>query len=609
MFGYQGKALHVDLTAGSTNTKFLKEGFCRRFVGGSGFVAKYLYDFLPQAINPFSPQNMIVFATGSFCVTSIPSSSKYAVGSKSPLTNLIGDSVSSSFWPERLKKSGFDLVAISGRATRPIWILIDEGCVTLENGKDLWGLSTFEATEEIKNKIGDKSVSVAAIGQAGENLVRYACICNDYRQAGRAGIGAVMGSKNLKAIAVRGSKPVEVAEPEKLRELSGEYTKQLRQGEGSKGYREYGTLADVGQMNELGSLPTRNWQESTFDGADKLDWDYISKRWLDRKLPCSHCPLACSRLFSVKEGRYKGSSAVMDYEPTYAFGPNCGVDYYPAIVHALELCDSYGMDAISAGVSVGWAMECFEKGIFDKKDTSGIELRFGNHEAMTGVIELIAERKGIGNLLAEGTKAASEKVGRGSEHFAMQSKGMELPGFEARGLKATGFGYAICTRGGCHVRSGSYDLNLKNTVGRSDTDERIGPLVKETEDFASLIDSLLICRLTRGLWPDFEARFSGLAELYALVTGFEFNSYEMRKAGERITNLKKLFNVREGWKRADDCLPSRMGEPLPDGSMKGARISGAEMDGFLDSYYRARGWNEKTGIPTEKKLSDLGLGE
>jgi aldehyde:ferredoxin oxidoreductase len=265
------------------------------------------------------------------------------------------------------------------------------------------------------------------------------------------------------------------------------------------------------------------------------------------------------------------------------------------------------MDAISTGVSIGWAMECFEGGILNKQDFPGTEPKFGNHEALIEVIHLIATRKGIGNLLAEGVKRASKKVGKGSQHFAMHAKGMELPGFEVRGLKATGFGFAISTRGGCHVRSGSYDLNLKKMVGRLDTGKRIGSLVKETEDFASLIDSLLICRFTRGLWKNFEARFYGLAELYSLVTGFEASSQELRKTGERITNLKKLFNLREGWKRKDDDLPPRIKDPLPLGPVKGSRITNKEIESFLNSYYKAREWEEKTGISTSKKLKELGL--
>jgi aldehyde:ferredoxin oxidoreductase len=606
MFGYNSKAIHIDLSSEKISVVDLSRDFCRKYIGGSGFIARYLLDKVPRNVDPFSPENVLIFASGPFCATRIPSTSKYAVGSKSPQTGFFGDAVSSSWWSERLRQAGFDLIAIRGKAKQLKFIMVDNGKVTIENARDLRGLSTRDTEKEVKSKLGDSSFSVASIGIAGENEVRYACICNDNREAGRAGIGAVMGSKNLKAVAVRGDKKIEVSKPEELGHIAREMTRELARGEGVKGYRDCGTLGDVEEMNAIGSLPSQNWRCSTFEGAEGLAWNSISKKWRSKKRPCSHCPISCSRAFMIDDGEYRGSWAVMDYEPTYAFGPCCGVDYYPSIVRALELCDCYGIDAITTGLTISWAMECYENGLISKESTGGFELKFGNYHAMLQAISLIAERRGIGKLLAEGSKRASEKLGKGSERFAIHSKGLEFPGFEARGLKAAGFGFAISARGGCHVRSGGYDLNLKNMVDRLETGPKLGPMIMETEDFSSLVDSLLICRFTRGVWPTFEEKFSGLAKLYELTTGFETPPAELRRVAERITNMKKIFNLRQGWKRKDDSLPPRLSEPLPDGPMKGARITQEELDGFLDSYYSARGWTVE-GIPTRAKLEHLEL--
>lgn len=614
MFGYCGKILHVNLRTACIHKENIKRSFCKKFIGGSGFITKVLLTLAPPQIDPLGPENVLIFATGPFAGTLVPTGNKYAVGAKSPLTGFIGDAVSSSFWPQQLKQAGFDVIVITGRAETPTWILVDDDEVTLRDAKHLWGHLTFEVERMVREDVGDERVSVAAIGLAGENLVRYACIWNDWRQAGRSGVGAVMGSKNLKAVACRGTKSVEVYDVEKLLDVSGKYYKRAQEEQGTEAYRLYGTNYDVVELNEMGVLPTRNWQEATFEDAEKISGEYIFKNYIRKHVACSLCPIACAKVASVEDGIYSGAAAVMDYEPTYALGSNCGVNYYPAIIKGLELCDGYGLDAISAGVTIGWAMECYERGILTKEDTGGLKLRFGNHEAMIEAIHLIAKREGFGNLLAEGVRETSKRVGKGSEHFAMHVKGLEMAGFDVRAMKACGFGYSVCTRGGCHVRSGAYDLNLKGIV---DFQEVNFPAewVMKTEDFASLIDSLVICRFIRGVWKwngmkSFKERYAGLAELYTLTTGIQVGAEDMREAGERITNLKKLFNIREGWEKKDDVLPPRiLHDLIPAGPMKGARLSPKELGNFLTKYYKARGWDPETGVPKPEKIKELELEE
>jgi aldehyde:ferredoxin oxidoreductase len=615
MFGYCGKILYINLRAGSVKKISITNEFCKKFIGGSGFITKFLLDLLPPRVDPLSHENVLIFATGPFAGTIIPTGNKYAVGAKSPLTGFIGDAVSSSFWAQQLKQAGFDAVIITERAKKPTWILIDDDEVTIRDAEHLWGkFDTFETEKTIKQEVGDDRVSVATIGLGGENLVRYACICNDGRQAGRSGVGAVMGSKNLKAIAVRGSKSVDVPDLDKLFNICAQYNKRVQEEPGTRGYLLYGTNYDIITLNEMGILPTRNWKDATFEHADKISGEFIFENYIRKHIACSLCPISCAKVAFISEGPYSGAVATMDYEPTYALGSNCGIGYYPAIVKGLQLCDSYGLDAISTGLVIGWAMECYERGIFTKDDTGGLELEFGNHDAMIKLIHLIARREGIGKLLAEGVRLASKQVGKGTDHFAMHVKGLELAGFDARGAKATGFGYAVCTRGGCHVRSGSYDLNVHLIVGFREVDFP-AEWVMETEDFSSLIDSLIICRFIRGVWKwkgieSFNERYAGLAELYWLVTGFQVDLNDMRKAGERITNLKKLFNIREGWKREDDTLPPRiMYDPIPSGPQKGLRITPEELESFLNRYYKARGWDMETGIPTIEKMTELGLAE
>jgi len=603
MFGYAGKVLYVEKKKKKFRDHPLKNGFCEKYIGGNGFSIRLLYDNTETGIDPFSPENVLIFAVGPFAGTMVPTSGKYIVQAKSPLTNFMGESVSSGSWGPTLERAGYDAVVINGRSEKPVYLFIDDDVVQFIDASDLWGKSTLQTDDMIREEIGDENVCVAAIGPAGENLVRFANITNDrYRQAGRTGMGAVMGSKNLKAIAVRGTNKIEVYELEKLIELCHSLYEKC-QGSGTEGYRVYGTPGSVSVMNEMAALPTRNWQQATFELAEKISGEYINEHYIAKVIACYGCPIACDHLCTIDSGPFAGDVGSVEFESIYALGAECGIGYYPAIARAVNLCDNLGIDTISTGVVIGWAMECFEKGLLTKEDMGGIELTFGNYEAQHEIIQKIAYREGIGDLLAEGVKRASEKLGKGSEHFAMHNKGLEFPGYDLRGLKASVLGFNTSTRGGCHLRSSMYDFDLKGKVDRFKADKEYGKLVKEREDLWAVFDSLILCKFIRGALSTYEE----LSELYTLVTGIKITADKLREAGERIYNLEKAYNVREGWKRKDDYPPPRiMEDPIPSGVAKGSLVKKEEFELMLNAYYEARGWNNE-GIPTKQKLSELGL--
>jgi aldehyde:ferredoxin oxidoreductase len=604
MLGYAGRILLIDLTRRKSKIENLQETFCAKYIGGNGFAIRLLHDHTPPKVDPLGPENAIVFAVGPFAGTMVPTSGKYIVQAKSPLTGLMGESVSSGMWGQNLKRAGYDAAIILGKSESPTYTFIDDEAVHFREAKDLWGRDALQTGQLIQEQIGDENVSVASIGPAGERLVKFANIANDkYRQAGRTGMGAVMGSKNLKAVAVRGSKKVEVHDLDKLMETCGQIYRQCQE-KGTEGYRTFGTPQSISVHNYLAALPTRNWQQATFELAENLGGEFLRSHYYVKTVACSGCPIACDHL-SVVKGQPNEEAASVEFETIYALGTECGIGQFPAIAEAAVLCDKLGMDTMSTGVTIGWAMECYEKGLLTRNDTDGIELTFGNAEALLQLIKKIADREGIGNLLAEGTKNASLKLGKGSEHFAMHNKGLELPGYDVRGLKACALGFMTSTRGGCHLRSSMYDYDVKGKVDRFRASGELGKLVKDREDLWAIMDSLIMCKFIRNVCgtPD------RLAELYTLVTGIKTTPEELQRAGERIYNLEKAYNVREGWTKKDDYPPPRvMMDPIVDGAAKGQLVRQDEFEMMLNSYYEARGWT-RNGVPAKQKLVDLDLGD
>jgi aldehyde:ferredoxin oxidoreductase len=525
------------------------------------------------------------------------------VSTKSPLTGTILCSFLGGSLPAEIKFAGYDAIIIKGKSPKPVYIHIQDENVEIKDASAFRGLTTDETEKQIKEKHNAKT-KVASIGPAGEKMVKFAAIISERRAAGRGGAGAVMASKNLKAVAVQGTQKVKVAQPEKLREVAPKLAKNvIAQPHIEMGLSKYGSSSMVIKMNEFGVLPTRNFQAGYFEGADEISGPAFDKFTVKSKT-CYACPVACSKERLVKDGPYAGAlTEGPEYETVYAFGSHCGVNRPDAIIAADSLCDKFGLDTMSTGYGIGFAMECYERGIIDKKDTGGIELKFGNHTGMVELIKKIAYREGLGDILADGAVKAAEKIGKGSEKYVMHSKGLELPGYDPRGLKAHGLNLATANRGACHNRG----YATQETRGFPWKEDRFavqgkGRVAKWNQDKNCFVDSAIFC-VFFALSMDFELAAQNLSA----VTGVDrFSSTEeLLKIGERIFNLERAFNLREGFTKKQDTLPDRVvKEPMPEGPSKGQIF---EINPLLDEYYRERGWNLKTGIPEKTKLLELGL--
>ena len=602
LYGYNGRALVIDLTRQESHWQMLDAGVLRHFIGGTGLGAYLLYTHCPPYIEPFDPHNPLIFVTSPLVGSRLTTSSKFAVLTKSPLTGFIGDSLSSSFMATELKKTGCDALIITGRSEYPCLLSIDDGEVDFLDASGLMGKSTLDTERAVKERLGHRT-RVACVGPAGENLVRFASITNDGgRQAARTGPGAVMGSKNLKVIAVKGTQAVPVYNHDALNEIGSDLTRRSL-GPATEKYRTLGTMANVSVFNSLGTLPTRNFQQSTFDGAEGVSAEQFHESNFVKNAHCANCTIGCEKILVTSDNGKKAKGR-MEYESAFALGPLVGVADGNTVIRASTLCDELGMDTISVGATIAWAMECFERGILTLEDTGGIDLRFGSGEELLECVRLIADRKGIGDLLAEGSLRASRVVGQGSDAWAMQVKGLEMPGYEPRSLKTMALGLAVSTRGACHNRSSAYEADFSARVNRLEVDDDRGRITSDGEDFSAVLDSLIWCKFLRKAFDDL---YEESAEIYSHITGWDITAEELRSAGERINNLKKAFNIREGWTREDDMLPKRVfDEVLPTGVVKGVGLSRRDLDMMVQGYYRARGWDEDGTIP-DTKLDELAL--
>jgi aldehyde:ferredoxin oxidoreductase len=539
----------------------------------------------------------LIFASAPLVGTGLTTTAKYAVVTKSPLTGFIADSLSSSYFALELKRIGIDALIITGRSNAMSYLSIENQTVEIRSAEHLRGKSPLETESIIRAELNWPSARVAAIGRAGENLVRFATISNEGRHAGRGGVGAVMGAKNLKAIALSGDCPTEVADASSIEKIAGALRERSLSSVTDK-YREIGTVANLSVFNRLGTLPTRNFQQSTFDDADAVSGESLTENNFSRRHGCAACTIRCERLFKALDGRDQR----MEYETLFALGPLCGIRDPDGVLQAAQLCDLYGLDTISTGGTLAWAMECSEKGLLP--DSQKFGLRFGEPEGIFAAITAIAERRGIGALLAEGSRRAAMEVGSDSMDWAMHVKGLELPGYEPRSLKTMALGLAVSPRGACHNRSGAYEADFSGEVDRFSIDSRRGRLVAESENFAATLDSLIVCKFLRKCFIDY---YEEAAEVLSKVTGWDYTGAELKRAGERIHNLKKLFNIREGWSSDDDWLPKRLlSEALPTGVGAGVRLSTDELRQMIRSYYQARDWDDQGYIP-ESTLAELDL--
>lgn len=613
--GYTGKILRVNLSDRTSKVEKLPLNVAKDFIGGAGFGIKFLFDEIRPGIDPLGPENKLIFAPGPFTGTSVPCASRIAVTAKSPLTHAVGMCLSGGHFPAEVKFAGYDALIVEGKAEKPTYLWIKNGEVRFRDASKLWGTQTSDCQQIIKDELNDQNVRIACIGPAGENLSKIACIINERRAAGRKGLGAVMGSKNLKAIAIRGNGSLEVASQEKFKEARNRMLQAMK--ESPVLYPQFaktGTPSNVDNTCALGIFPAKNWTATgQFTPVEQIGVEALETRRIG-KFFCHECPVGCSQLRLARTEPYSGIlTEGPEFETLYAFGGQTGVDDMDSIIAADRLSDELGLDTISTGVAIGFAMELFERGILTSADTGGLDLRFGNHRAMVNLIRWIAYRKGIGALLADGVKIAADKIGKGAEKYALHIKGLELPGYDVRGAKGHGLAYATSYTGGDHNRGYAFQeifgIPVPYAVDRLSIDGK-GKLTKWNQDVRTATcdcPTLCVFILDTALPP---IATQNTADLMESITGIPFTAEDVYRVGERINNLARAFNVREGFTRMDDTFPDRlMTEPLTNGSSRGHLISKEDLKVMLDEYYSVRDWEIATGIPTRRKLMELGLQE
>ncbi len=609
MTSYMGKILVVDLSTTESAEYTVEPHVLDMLVGGKGLGARLLYDLVAPDADPLGPGNAIMFMTGPLTGTQAPAM-RGCVITRSPLTGTFLDSYFGGHFSPEIKYAGYDALVILGKSPSPVYLWIDDDKIELRDASHLQGADTFVTNRTIKAELGDPTVKVACIGPAGENLVRMALVSCEYnRQAGRGGAGAVMGSKNLKAVALRGTHLVTVSDREGFQKAVDKAYGEL--GEETMGDFIYGgTAVSVPFADEFGLLPTRNYQRGSFEKASGLD-DQAQKKslWL-RDLACAGCPIRCSKMGKIRSGRYKGLvSDAVEYELAALLGANLEIGDVKALTHLAERCDALGIDGISAGGAIGFALEAFEKGAITTADTGGVELSFGSVESADYLLEAIAFRKGgLGDLLANGVMRAAQGLGKGSESFAIHIKGLECPAWGPRGVPGMALALATADRGGCHQRAFPVIYEAGGEWKGKPVDQTAiegkAEMVYGPQNYLAALDTFIKCDFAQyGIGED------TYRELLRTATGKELSTEELYRLGERVWNLVRVFNVRQGFTRKDDILPERfMKEPLQDGPAKGHVISASDLDRLLDDYYGLRGWDED-GIPQRETLEGLGVVE
>ena len=593
--GYFGRALVIDASDGQVERIELPERVLRDCIGGAGLGTWLMHRLAPAGVDPLGPEAPLAFVFSPLVGTPLTTSAKFAVVAKSPLTGFLNDALASSHFAIAGKLTGHDAIVVRGACAEPSVLLVDGNGARLEPAGELWGLPADEAERRLRERHG-AGWRAAAIGPAGERLVRYATVSHDGRHAGRGGLGAVLGSKNVKALAVRsaGKRPP-LAEPDAVRAAAREL-RERSFGPATAKYRELGTLANLLAFNEIAALPSRNFSSASFEGAPALAAEQLSELRGVARTGCASCTIGCEHIYAAGDG----GRVRVEYENVFALGPLCGVSDPDAVLTASGRCDELGLDTISAGGTIAWAMECAERGLIDAP-----WLRFGDAAALLRALEEIAAREGeLGSLLADGSRRAAAEVGGGSEAFAPHVKGLELPGYEPRTLQAMALGLAVNARGADHNRSGAYEADLAGELDRFAGGEPHAAAAIETEDRAAIMDSLILCKFLRGV---FEDPFPDWAGLLAPVTGWDVDGAELRRTARRIVVAKRLFNLREGWTPAEDWLPERfLDEGLDLKSGRRAELTPDGLRAMIDAYYAGRGLDEG-GEPIPETSRELGL--
>ncbi|MHB1041352.1 MAG: aldehyde ferredoxin oxidoreductase family protein [Eubacteriales bacterium] len=619
MFGYAGRILRVNLNDRRTSFEELPGNIIRDYFGGKGFGTLLLYRELAAGSDPLGPDNKLIFCTGPLAGTNIPGSSRYTVMAKSPLTSFLGEAHAGGYFGRHLKWVGLDAIVVEGSSEKPVYLLVSSEGVEIRSAEHIWGRDTGDAENILRDEIGDRKARVACIGKAGENLVRYACIMSDkIHAAGRTGLGAVMGSKKLKAVVLSTkNQTIQLADPEKVTGLVREIIQLLNQSPYTLSRRKFGSPGSVKPLNIMGVMPAYNFRDGTFTGADKIFGEAYNEQLLKGRLSCPGCPSGCGRIVEVTKGPYAPVNPEYGgphYETVVGFGPLVGNSDLEMIAKANELCNRYGLDTISTSVTIAFAIECFEEGIISASQTGGKELRWGNGREIIELIGEIAERKGFGQLLAEGSGRCAELFGGKAWRFLLTVKDLELPMHDGRGKKGVALSYATSNRGGCHLRSPHDEMfvteNKLPEFGLADRVDRLAmegkaKFVKNGQDFHEFLDMLPLCKWAsppRTLWD-----LRRLLDLLTAVTGEVYSASELAMLGDRVYNLGRLWNIREGLTSADDRLPLRFSEPLREGGSKGSFISEESLVNELSNYYEYRGWNRETGVPLRMTFERLGL--
>lgn len=619
-FGYNGKILHVDLTNSKWEVEEPGEQWYRTYMGGSAFASYYLLKYLKPGTDPLSEDNVLVFACSVVCGAPLSGFNRFTVAAKSPHTGAFGEAEAGGYWAPELKFAGFDAIIIRGRAPKPVYIWIHEGGVEIRDAASIWGTDNWETLERLRQELNEKRVRVVSIGPAGEKMVPFACVQNDLEHFnGRTGMGAVMGSKNLKAIAVRGKNKMELAEPDKVKEISRWHNQRIKTHPPNVGLTKFGTPGLVQGLNDTSILPTRNFKEGVFEGADKLAAPNYHDTIFDSNSTCWACAVRCKRRVSQEDGKYPLDKRFggAEYEALAALGSMCGIDDLPAIARGNQLCNLLGMDVISVGGVVAFAMECFENGILTKADTDGRTLNFGDAEAMVWLIEEIAYRRGIGATLSKGVKKAAEDIGKDASKYAFHIKGNELAFHDGRGKTGMAMGFALSATGADHIEtphdvafqgdgvSKLHAIGILDPVEPLETNEtkvRFFYLGQKAWGINNLLGLCNFCSV-----PIHTMTFPRLVEAVGAITGWETSLYEILIATERSLVMARVFNNREGFTPKDDRLISRWHEKMPGGPLKGRRIEPEEMQEAISLYYDMSGWDPQ-GRPKRSKLVELNLG-
>jgi len=623
-YGYTGNILHVDLNTKEYWIEHPSEKFYRTYLGGQALGLYYLKD-LKEKVDSLSPDNILVFATSVLVGTTVPGVNRYSVCAKSPLTGALGEAEAGGWWGPELKKAGFDSIIIEGSSNTPVYLWIKDGKVEIKDATHLWGKNTGETQKIIKKELADDKIKIAQIGPAGENLVRFSNIVNElHHYNGRNGLGAVMGSKKLKAIAVRGNKPIDIYDKERIQKISRKFSQEIKNNPVAVSLGKFGTPRGIRPAYEAGCLPTRNWTTGYFKEGESLTAETYNKTILKSTKGCFACPIRCKRVVEVDDPGIKVDPLYggPEYESIVALGSNCGISDLKYIAKANEICNRYAMDTISTGMVIAFAMQCYEEGILNKKDTEGIELTFGNKDALLVMIEKIARREGLGDLLAEGSYITAKKIGKGSEKFIYQVKKQEIPFHDPRVKTGVGLQYALSPCGADHMKA-LHDpffkdkdswamkelggLNILETLSPTDISEKKVYLYKKLSIYHEVLDILGICKFFFGTSTTI-GTMRDLIEIIYSITSWKTTWFELMIVGERSLNMSRIFNMREGFTVNNDNLPEIFYHNFTDGPLNGqGAINKRDFENSLRSYYEIMGWSRDAGTPTTAKLIELGL--